>query len=229
MSSASAWGSTTHSARRPSTLRVAPLVVALFLAACSASTNAASATSGPSSTSAGTGATVSTANSTGIHKVAHVIVIMQENRSFDTYFGTYPGADGIPMINGVPTVCVPDPARGRLRPAVPRHRPNSTSGGPHGQANATADIDGGQMNGFVGQAEHAKKGCAATLNPECAGTGTPDVMGYIDQREIPNYWTWAGDYVLQDHMFEPTRRGACRRTCSSSRAGRRSAATPATR
>ena len=32
----------------------------------------------------------------GIHKIKHVIVIMQENRSFDHYFGTYPGADGFP-------------------------------------------------------------------------------------------------------------------------------------
>ena len=46
----------------------------------------------------------------GIHKIKHVIVVMQENRSFDSYFGTYPGADGIPMKNGVPTVCVPNPA-----------------------------------------------------------------------------------------------------------------------
>src|SRR6478735_8050254 len=33
---------------------------------------------------------------TGIHKIRHVIVVMQENRSFDSYFGTYPGADGLP-------------------------------------------------------------------------------------------------------------------------------------
>ncbi len=46
----------------------------------------------------------------GIHKIRHVVVIMQENRSFDSYFGTYPGADGIPMKNGKPAVCVPDPA-----------------------------------------------------------------------------------------------------------------------
>jgi phospholipase C len=59
------------------------------------------------------------------------------------------------------------------------------------------------MNGFVGQPRHAQKGCAGTFKPSCAGPGTPDVMGYMDQREIPNYWTWAGDYVLQDHMFEP--------------------------
>ena len=43
----------------------------------------------------------------GIHKIKHVIVIMQENRSFDSYFGTFPGAVGIP-----PGVCVPDPLHG---------------------------------------------------------------------------------------------------------------------
>ena len=36
----------------------------------------------------------------GIHKIRHVVVIMQENRSFDSYFGTFPGADGIPMRTG---------------------------------------------------------------------------------------------------------------------------------
>src|SRR5689334_6102512 len=45
-----------------------------------------------------------------IHKIKHVIIIMQENRSFDSYFGTYPGADGIPGLPGNPgrLPCVPD-------------------------------------------------------------------------------------------------------------------------
>jgi hypothetical protein len=45
-------------------------------------------------------------------KIKHIVVIMQENRSFDEYFGTFPGANGIPMQNGVPTVCAPDPKTG---------------------------------------------------------------------------------------------------------------------
>ena len=36
----------------------------------------------------------SLAGLTGIHKIQHVIIVMQENRSFDEYFGTYPGALG---------------------------------------------------------------------------------------------------------------------------------------
>jgi phospholipase C len=41
------------------------------------------------------------------HKIQHIIVIMQENRSCDYYFGIDPGADGIPTENGLPTVCSP--------------------------------------------------------------------------------------------------------------------------
>ena len=37
--------------------------------------------------------------------IKHLIFIVQENRSFDHYFGTYPGADGFPMKNGKPNVC----------------------------------------------------------------------------------------------------------------------------
>ena len=47
---------------------------------------------------------------TGFHKIKHVIIVMQDNRSSETYFGTYPEADGIPTANGTPTVCVPNPA-----------------------------------------------------------------------------------------------------------------------
>ncbi len=36
----------------------------------------------------------------GIHKIKHVVVIVQENRSFDSYFGTYSGADGFPARHG---------------------------------------------------------------------------------------------------------------------------------
>jgi phospholipase C len=137
-----------------------------------------------------------------IHKIRHVVVIMQENRSFDSYFGTYPGADGIPMRNGVPTVCVPDPAHGGCQ--RPYHDAGDVNGGgPHGQTNAAADIDGGKMDGFIAQAEQAQKGCVNPTNPNCTNSAGVDVMGYHDAHEIPNYWAYARNFVLQDHMFEP--------------------------
>ena len=134
---------------------------------------------------------------TGIHKIKHVIVIMQENRSFDSYFGTFPGADGLPK-----GVCVPTGAgKPCERPFVDHADVNG--GGPHGQTNATADIDGGRMDGFVEQADHARKGCKDPTNPACVNSKTSDVMGYHTESDIPNYWTYAKDFVLQDHMFEP--------------------------
>ena len=139
----------------------------------------------------------------GIHKIKHVIIIMQENRSFDSYFGTYPGADGIPMKNGKPTVCVPSPGGGCTRPY--HDRADRNGGGPHGEDNAVADVNGGQMNGFIKQRDAARASCLIPDDPACAGTGTPDVMGYHTAAEIPNYWKYAQNYVLQDHMFEPVK------------------------
>jgi phospholipase C len=140
----------------------------------------------------------------GIHKIRHVVVIMQENRSFDSYFGTYPGADGIPMRHGRPAVCAPNPNTGRcVRPFHDRHDRNL--GGPHSQNNALADINGGGMNGFVAEQQQARTGCEQLFNPACGrggAVGRPDVMGYHDGKEIPNYWRYADDFVLQDHMFQ---------------------------
>jgi phospholipase C len=140
----------------------------------------------------------------GIHKIRHVVIIMQENRSFDSYFGTYPGADGIPGLAGHPgTVpCIPNPASGDcVRPF--HDRQDRSLGGPHSFDAAQADINAGRMDGFVAEQEKGMAGCAQTFNPACGNAGgTPDVMGYHDGSDIPNYWAYAHDYVLQDRMFE---------------------------
>jgi phospholipase C len=141
-----------------------------------------------------------------IHRIRHVVIVMQENRSFDSYFGTYPGAAGIPGLVGNPgTVpCVPDPRRNRCD--RPYHDASAVNyGGPHGHGNALADIDGSKMDGFVAQAEGAATSyCKAHFDdPRCSFLPSrPDVMGYHDRREIPNYWAYADHFVLQDHMFQ---------------------------
>jgi phospholipase C len=150
--------------------------------------------------------TVGAGSDVGIHKIKHVVVIMQENRSFDSYFGTYPGADGIPMQNGVPAVCVPDP---RTHSCVkPYHDAQDLNhGGPHKASDATADIAGGAMDGFIARAWLGiKTTCRQAFDPACGGAGKStliDVLGYHDGRDIPNYWAYARNFVLQDHMFEP--------------------------
>ena len=142
----------------------------------------------------------------GIHKIRHVVVIMQENRSFDNYFATYPGADGIPMAHGVPTACIPDrPGNPCIRPFV--DHADVEGGGPHKYNNAQVDIGNGNMNGFVREARDAEQTCADFGDPACVaklqGNSPPDAMSYHTESDIPNYWSYARHFVLQDHMFEP--------------------------
>jgi phospholipase C len=142
----------------------------------------------------------------GIHKIQHVVIIMQENRSFDSYFGTFPGADGIPMRDRAPLVCIPDPATKTC--VKPYHDTSDENmGGPHAAWAADRDIDGGKMDGFIGVLQGAKKagGCPTDI-PTCVVKGHEHtVMGYHTQEDLPNYWAYAKNFVLQDRMFEAIR------------------------
>jgi phospholipase C len=135
----------------------------------------------------------------GPSQIKHIVVIVQENRSFDHFFGTFPGADGIPA-----GACLPDP---ETRDCVPTFHDASdrNTGLPHGYTSALADINGGAMDGFVKVATGGKASdCILPHDPVCtlpdAGT---EATGYHDQHEIPNYWDYAKQFVLQDHMYEP--------------------------
>jgi len=140
----------------------------------------------------------------GIHKIKHVVVVMQENRSFDSYFGTFPGADGIPMKDGRSVACE------SAAPGLPCHHlyvdhADVNGGGPHAFRNHVRDYHRGRMDGFLRQATLAHKGCADPTDPSCSNGSGVDVLGYHVPSDIPNYWALAHRYVLQDHMFEPVR------------------------
>ncbi|MGE5226527.1 MAG: alkaline phosphatase family protein [Planctomycetaceae bacterium] len=148
--------------------------------------------------------------SIGFGNIDHLIFVVQENRSFDSYFGTFPGADGIPRNpDGTFAVCVPDPAAGRCR--HPYHDTNAfDAGGPHNERASDIDVNHAMMNGFIRAQEGLYSVCRLQPDsPECrkavgGPNGTPDVMGYHTAREIPNYWAYARRYLLQDRMFAPS-------------------------
>ena len=56
------------------------------------------------------------------------------------------------------------------------------------------------MDGFIGQAESGRKGCLDPTDPACTNSAKPDVMGYHTESDIPNYWTYAKDFVLADKI-----------------------------
>ena len=115
----------------------------------------------------------------GMNKVNHVIWVIQENRTFDNYFGTYPGADGIP-----PGTCLPK-LPGSVNCVKPFHMP---AGQPaldlaHDWEVVHAAYNNGAMDGFVW------------------AEGTEFTMGYYDERDIPNYWNYARHFALCDRFF----------------------------
>jgi phospholipase C len=118
--------------------------------------------------------------------IRHVITVMQENHSFDNYFGTYPGADGVPD-----DACMPwDPVSPKGRCVAPFHIGSTPvedlSDTPQV---AAAQRNGGAMDGFLSAIAQQR------------GRAQPLVMGHYDERDLPFYWRLAEKYVLFDRFF----------------------------
>lgn len=136
-------------------------------------------------TASATGATTGTAT-----PFQHVIIIVQENHSFDNYFGTYPTANGtlvtpitseLTPVIGIPNgVCLPY-GDGCVRPRF---------------SNSTGPVDPveGQL---VYENDYANN---ATGFPENSGVQS---MIYFDYHSIPAYWDYAEEYGLADNYFAP--------------------------
>jgi len=162
--------------------RKSAIAIALSLSIVSLAVKAQEPAASSASLVSVQGSTVQTArrqSSSGLVKINHVVWIMQENRTFDSYFGTFPGADGIP-----PRTCLPK-LPGSSDCVAPFHMPNlfATCDLPHEWEHAHAVYDNGRMDAFVWV------------------EGTPYTMGYYDERDIPNYWEYARRFTLCDAFF----------------------------
>lgn len=160
--------------------RSVPVAMALFLVVCGLSAQAKTPPSKKKALAAGSPYDKRTsAAAHGIDKIQHVIWISQENRSFDSYFGTFPGADGFPK-----GTCLPV-RPGAKRCIKPFHQTQQSlpCDMSHEWVTAHAAYDHGLMDGFVW------------------AEGSPNTMGYYDQRDIPNYWAYAKHFTLADHFF----------------------------
>lgn len=158
-------------------------------------------------------------------KIQHLIFIIQENHSFDNYFGTYPGANGLPLGIQIPLNIsdlrlgyvspfhlnvkqpisivgdelppgISDPSQlnqtmpidsddiggGTVEP-FPFNNESIQGDLNHAWSVAHIDYDGGKMDGFV----TAEKSILT--------------MGYYDRDDIPYYWDYADQFVLDDNFF----------------------------
>ncbi|GGL89782.1 alkaline phosphatase family protein [Micromonospora yangpuensis] len=125
--------------------------------------------------------------------IDHFIFLMQENHTFDNYFGTREGVDGIPK-----DVCMPVKA-GQPEPCVtPFHIGDLGAIDLDHSAEAfRQQYNGGRMDGFVeGVSSQGKDGKMA--------------MAYYDDRDLPFYWNVADEYVLFDRFFSSSNSGSIR-------------------
>ncbi len=159
------------------TNRLLALAAAAALASCTAP-----AAGGPALPAPAAGAERAASPS----PIQHVVVVIQENRSFDNLFATFPGADGATRGSMHDGKSTPLRAANLVGPDID-----------HGHFNVVTEEDGGKMDGF-------------DLDPYVDGgrpAGTYPYQ-YVKPSQIAPYWTIAKQYALADHMFQTQTSGS---------------------
>jgi phospholipase C len=123
--------------------------------------------------------------------IRHLIVVVQENHSFDSYFGTYCRAPAYsePTCTSGPDCCEAAPdaepgsgaAAGQLTDGA-----NAGYSPDHTQACEAAEVDEGAMDGFV--------------TASCGNAGN---FALAQQADVAQYRSWAGSYAIADRYFQP--------------------------
>ena len=118
-------------------------------------------------------------------KIQHIVFIVKENRSFDNYFGTFPGANGATTakISTGSTITLghmPDPASHDMG---------------HQWLHSHNDIDGGKMDRFDQEFD-------------CSINGDNLCLTQLYQADIPNYWSYAQSFTLADEAFSNVSSGS---------------------
>jgi phospholipase C len=141
-----------------------------------------SACGGGGSAMPGMPATAST-NRTLSSTIQHVVVIVQENRSFDNMFNGYPGADSAQ--NGIG----PDGSTIKLA-AIPITYYGDIE---HNHTTFLQEYDGGRIDNFMNIPIDV-----VTPNAKVPPTYA---YSYVQQSDVQSYWNMAQQYVLADRMF----------------------------
>ena len=166
------------------------------------------------------------AGAAGIHKIKHIVIIMQENRSFDSYFGTYLAAkyagqrqtvDGIPGLAGHPgkVPCIPDPQRHDCQ--KPYHNTlDVNAGGPHMAVDCTDGHQRRQDERLHPQRRIGPPGHRPVRVPRRRSYTTAEAAERPERPAVPRRdglphrararattGSTRSNFVLQDHMFSP--------------------------
>jgi len=144
--------------------------------------------------------------------IQHVVVIFQENVSFDRYFGTYPvaantsgqpftAAPGTPQVRGLTSALLTSNPNGtnprRLDPSTTADL--LTCDQDHDYGDEQAAFDGGKMDKFV-----TATGTSTGTGPTGAACQGSDVMNYYDGNSVTGLWNYAQHFAMSDNSFGTT-------------------------
>ena len=175
---------------------ILPVLVACGVAAVTAATTHATSRSGAETAT----------------PIKHVVVIFQENVSFDHYFGTYPfatntdgntfsAAQGTPSVNGLNfSLLAANPNESNPQRLGSSVTDQLTCDQDHDYSDEQQAFDGGKMDHFV-QSVGTDDG---TKSPEGAPCDPNIVMDYYDGNVVTGLWNYAQHYAMSDNSFGTT-------------------------
>src|SRR5215469_9403841 len=145
--------------------------------------------------------------------IKHLVVIFQENVSFDHYFGTYPNATGqggspftakpgTPSVNGLTSALLNNNPNG-VNPK--RYSPSTVSDvltcdQDHNYFDEQKAFDGGKMDKFP-QSVGTDGG---STSPEGNPCNANDVMNYYDGNTVTAMWNYAQRFAMSDNSYGTT-------------------------
>ena len=149
--------------------------------------------------------------------IKHLVVIFQENVSFDHYFGTYPNATnpagepgfhaapGTPSVNGLSGELLTNNPN-ESNPQLLNRSQAMTCDQDHGYTSEQSAFDHGLMDQFVQNTGHGltlAQCLAAEGNTAPAGGTSPNyaVMDYYDGNTVTGLWNYAQHFALSDNSY----------------------------
>jgi len=140
--------------------------------------------------------------------IKHVVIVYEENITFDHYFATYPVAanpagepsftarDDTPGVNGLTTAGLLAPNNPNLQQPFRLDRSEAfTCSQDHNYTDEQKSVDGGLMDKFVQATAHLGNGCR---------TSGQTVMGYFDGNTVTALWNYAQRFAMSDNSFDTT-------------------------
>ena len=179
------------------------------------SSSSAPAASTPAASSAPTAVSAQDALATAT-PIKHIVVIFNENVSFDHYYGTYPVATnpaGETPFTALPNTPVPNELSGTLLTANPNYTntANGTGAANPFRLDPTQANTADQNHAYTAEQQAYDRGLA-DLFPEYTGSATTggagafgttgQVMGYFDGNTVTGLWNYAQHFALSDNNYD---------------------------